>query len=311
MPNAFSKEEVVFFEQVIEGFEPNNITARQVMKFQPPSTVFERSALTIHRPVPYISISKEGLTLATADFTDTTQLSVPSSLNANAASPSDIKNVPFTMNAVELNDPLQRDRKATSAVQALSALVDKDVATKIAQEGTLFVKDVVAAGLTTYGQFSRCEELMSIRDVAIMAPRTIILNPADYNGVSANLAQRDAPMTGTSLTAFERSMIPRIATFDSFKANFMPTQHAANTGVAYLVNLAQRHIPLATDGNGNNVDNRSMTLNVDTGDFVIPLVPDLQQFVECLHFLRDPYPYSFRSIVLPLLAPVYRTGMRI
>ncbi len=269
MANAFSKEEIVFFEQVLQGFDPNNITARQVMKYMPPSTQFERSALSVNRPVPYISVNKDGLTLAEADFADITQLSVPSKLNANASAPSDIKNVPFTMNAVELNDAQQRDRKAESAVQALSALVDKAIATEVAQKGTLFVKDTVAAGLTTYSQFARCEELMSIRDVAIMEPRTIILNPADYNGVAGDLAKRDAPMTGTSLTAFERSMIPRIATFDSFKANFMPTQ-AAKAGTNYVLNGAnQDHDPKATDANGNNVDNRSQTLNVKTGTGVI------------------------------------------
>lgn len=260
--NAFAKEEIVFFEQVLEGFGPNNITARQVSKFQPPSMGFERSALTVHRPVPYISINKDGLALVDADFADTTQLTVPSSLNANANAPSDIKNVPFTMNAVELNDPLQRDRKATSAVQALSALVDKEIATVVANRGSIFIKD--AAALTTYGQIAQCEEQLSIRDVPIMSARTLIMNPTDYNGVSGNLANRDAPPTGVSLTAFERSRIPPVATFDSFKANFMPT-NVFTAASGWLVDGAQFHTPLATDANGNNVDNRTMTLTVDTG----------------------------------------------
>lgn len=263
MANAFSKEEIVFFEQVLEGFDPNNITARQVSKFKPSSTDFERSALSVHRPVPYITLGTEGLTLAGAAFADRTQLTVPSTLNANAGAPSDIKNIPFKMNAVELNDPLQRDRIARSAVQQLSAIVDSAVATEVAQKGSLFIKD--AAALTTYSQLAKAEEVMSIRDVAIMAARTLIMNPADYNGVSGNLAQRDAPPTGVSLTAFERSIIPRVATFDSFKANFMPTQNLA-AGSGYLVNGAnQDHDPLATDGNGNNVDNRTQSLIVDTG----------------------------------------------
>ena len=105
MANAFSKEEIVFFEQVLAGFSPNNITARQVDKFKPPSTEFERSALTVHRPVPYITLGTEGLTLAAAAFADRTQLTVPSTLNSNVSSPSDVKNIPFKMNAVELADP--------------------------------------------------------------------------------------------------------------------------------------------------------------------------------------------------------------
>ena len=262
MANAFSTEERVFFEQVLEGFNPNNITARQVSKFQPPATEFERSALQVWRPTPFISIAQEGLERADADYKDFTQLSVPSALNANASSPSDIKDVPFTMNAVELNDPIKRRQKSDSAIQALSALVDNDIATKIAQRGTLFVKETSA--ITTYTQMNKCEVQMLIRDVPIMNPRTVIMNPTDYNGVSANLANRDSTIMGVSLTAFERSKIPMIATFDSFKANFMPTLTAA-AGSGYLVNGAQRYVPLATDANGNNVDNRTMTLTVDTG----------------------------------------------
>lgn len=264
MANAFAKEEIVFFEQVLAGFDPNNITARQVSKFKPPSTQYERSALTVHRPVPYITLGTEGLTLAPGAFADRTQLTVPSTLNANVGSPSDIKNIPFKMNAVELNDPLQRDRIAMAAVQQLSAIVDSTVAREVANRGSLFIKD--AAALTTYQQIAKAEEAMTIRDVPLTAARTLIMNPADYNGVAGDLAKRDAPPMGVSLTAFERSKIPMVATFDSFKASFMPTQAITAASALYVLNGAnQDHDPKATDANGNNVDNRVQTLNVDTG----------------------------------------------
>ena len=263
MANAFSKEEIVFFEDVLEGFDPNNITARQVMKFKPPSTAFERSALSVHRPIPYITLGTDGLVLAAAAFADRTQLSVPSTLNANDGAPSDIKNIPFNMNAVELNDPLQRDRIAEAAVQQLSAIVDSTVATEIANRGSLFIKN--GAAIATYSDVAQAEETMSIRDVPIMEARTIIMNPRDYNSVAGDLAKRDAPPTGVSLTAFERSKIPTVATFDSFKANFMPTQ-ALTAAAGYLLNGAnQDHDPVATDANGNNVDNRTQSLIIDTG----------------------------------------------
>jgi hypothetical protein len=263
MSNAFSKEEIVFFEQVLAGFDPNNITARQVAKYMPPSTTLERSALSVHRPVPYITLGTEGLTLASGAFADRTQLTVPSTLNANVGAPSDIKNIPFKMNAVELNDPLQRDRIAQAAVQQLSAIADSTIATQVAKRGSLFIKN--GGAITTYAHVAQCEEQMSIRDVPIMAARTLIMNPTDYNSVSSGLANRDAPPTGVSLTAFERSQIPTVATFDSFKANFMPTQ-ALTAAAGYLLNGAnQDHDPLATDANGNNVDNRTQSLIIDTG----------------------------------------------
>lgn len=252
--NGFSKEEIVFFNDVLQGFEPNNITAKQVSKFMAPSTQFERAGLTINRPVPYISTTTTGLTIVPEDKT---QLSVPSSLNSTT----DIHNVPFTMNAIELQDPQQRDRIVQSALIALSAKADNIIATKVAQEGTIVVTD--AAALTTYNQIAAAETPMTLNDVPIMEPRTLIMNANDYNGVSGDLAQRDAPPTGVSLTAFERSIIPSVATFDSFKASFMPSIAAAAGGATLIDGANQRHIPLATDANGQNVDNRSMDLVVD------------------------------------------------
>ena len=259
--NAFGKEEIIFFDQVLAGFDPNNITARQVSKFKPASTQFERSGLTINRPIPYITLGTEGLTLTNVAFADRTQLTVPSTLNANENTPSDIKNVPFEMNAIELNDPMQRDRIATAAVQQLSAIVDSTVANEVAFRGSLFIKDPLP--LTTYSQIAKAEEVMTIRDVAITAPRTLIMNAKDYNGVAGDLAKRDAPPTGVSLTAFERSKIPTVATFDSFKASFMPTVNPANTGTDYQTNAPVSQIPAA------NTDNRTQTLSIDAGDFVI------------------------------------------
>ena len=111
---------------------------------------------------------------------------------------------------------------------------------------------------------------MSIRDVDIMAPRTLIMNPADYNGVSGDLANRDAPLRDSSLTAFERSRIPDVATFDSFKANFMPT-NVFTAAASWTVDGAQFAVPTATDANGNNVDNRTMNLTVQAGSGTVKL----------------------------------------
>jgi hypothetical protein len=267
MANGFAKEEIVFFEQVLEGFDPNNITAKSVSKFSPPSTAFERSALTVHRPIPYQTIGTDGLTLVADDFADRTQLTVPSSLNDNT----DIKNVPFKMNAIELNDPQQRDRIAAGAIQQLSAVADSIVAREVANKGTLFIEE--STPLTKYAQLAKAEEAMSIRDVPIMAARTLIMNPSDYNGVAGDLAQRDAVPVGVSLSAYERSMIPRVATFDSFKANFMPSIKKTPITGKTMGAAAQKHVPASVDVNGNNLDNRSMTITT-AGAGGVPVVGD-------------------------------------
>lgn len=263
--NSFSKEERVFFEEVLEGFNPNNITAMQVDLYKTPSKMFERSDLTIHRPIPYVSITQEGLVKDPGDFQGMTQLTVPSTLNANATAPSDIKNVPFHMNTVELNDPIQREKKKRSAILSLSAKVDNSVATLIANEGTLFIADQATSGIKFYEQVAQCEEAMTIRDISLQDERTIIMNPSDYNRIAGDLADGRKVLTGHGEEAFVRSKIPGgIATFDAFKANFQPTI-VAKAGINYVVDGNQKHIPLSTDANGNNVDNRSQILNIKTG----------------------------------------------
>ena len=254
--NAFSKEEVVFFEQVLEGFDPNNITARQVSKYMAPPMGFERSAMTVHRPVPYIAVPSTGMTIAT--FNEKTQLSVPSLLNLTTH----VINNEFKMNAAQLNDPNQRNMIARAGVRSLSAKMDNVIANKIAKQGTLFIGNTAA--LSKYDDYAAAEAKMTVRDVPIESPRTLIMNANDWNRVAGDLANRGAPPTGMSKNAFERSMVPSIGGFDTFKASFMPNLVAA-AGTGWLVNGAQSHAPVATDGNGNNVDNRYMNLVVDTG----------------------------------------------
>lgn len=257
--NSFSKEEIVFFDKVLAGFDPNNITARQVGKFMPSGTQFERAALTVHRPLPYITLGTTGFTLSDSDFSSRTQLTVPSSLNITT----DFKNIPFKMNAIELKDETQRNRIVTAAVQQLSAIVDSTVATRVAVFGSLFLKD--GAPLTKYGQFAKAEEVMTIRDIALTAARTLILNPADYNGVAAELAQRQSVLEKANLTAFERSKIPNIATFETFKASFMPTQNLTAASGYQVDGAAEFANPTSVDVNDQNVDNRFMELDIKTG----------------------------------------------
>lgn len=293
--NKFSKEERVFFEEVLEGFNPNNITAKQVDIYKVPMKAFERSALKIERPIPYVSIPQEGLTKTDAQFVGMTELTVPSELNANATTPSDIKNVPFHMNAVELNDPTQREKKKRSIILALSAKVDNSIATLIANQGTLFIKDTVTTGIKTYAQIVACEEAMTIRDIPLEDERTLIMNPADYNRAAGDLADGRKVLTGHGEDAYMRSKVPDIGTFNTFKANFQPTLALSPAAGAALIDGAnQKHVPSST------VDNRYMNLTVN-GTTTDPKVGDAFKIngvnsVSMIHKNNTGQPQTFRII---------------
>lgn len=256
MPNAFTKEEVVFFNELLEGFDANNVTAKNVEVYRPSMVSSERSSYTVWRPQPYISRTVDGLDV-TGAFADKTQLSVPATVST-------IKNVPFTLNAKELNDPLQRDRIVQSGIVALSSAVDQAIANNVALTGTLVATKATA--LSQYDDIAVCEALMIEQEVNIDTARNMILNARDYNSMSGNLANRET-MAGKPTNAYERSRVGMVAGFDTFRAGFMPSITGAAGGATLVSGAGQKHVPAAMStavtGETSPVDNRYMELVVD------------------------------------------------
>lgn len=264
MANGFSKSDVVFFEDVLEGFEPNLSVSQHAEKFSPGMQEFVQSGLQIWRPMPYSSLEVTGLNI-TGMYADATQLSVPSSLNTST----DVINVPREMSAVELNDPLRRKGLVESAVLTLAGHAERKVADVAANQGSLVITKSTA--LTGYDDVTPCEAIMSENDIAQNKPKTMAFNIRDYNRMSGELAGKNT-MQGRPDTAYGRSLIgDNVAGFSAFKAQYAKTLAAAGGG-AITVSGAQSHIPVATDANGNNVDNRygnltvSATAGVAAGD---------------------------------------------
>ncbi len=254
MANAFSKEEIVLFELLLEKFDPNNITAKQVMVFRPPMTDQERSGYTVWRPIPYVSTTVSGLDV-TGKFDDFNQLSVPSTIDR-------IENVTWSLNAQELNDPLQRERKAESGAQKLSAVLDNAIATLIGTSGGQVLTKATAA--TGYLDIAAAETRLLADDINIGAARTMILNGTDWQGMAGDLANRET-MMGKPNSAYERSYVGPVAGFDTFRASFNPTLGIQTS--AATIDGDQSQIPLATvtnavNGGESNVDNRFFDLSV-------------------------------------------------
>lgn len=257
MANAFSKEEIVLFEEILEKFDPNNISAKQVSVRTPTMQQQERAGYTDWRPMPYVSQTVSGLDI-TGQAGDLTQLSVPTRIDV-------IENVPWKMNAQELNDPQQRTRKADSAVQQLSALVDRAVANLVGLTGTLVVTSNGPS--SGYDDIAAMETRMIEEDINVGAMRTSILNARDWQGMSSNLANRET-MQGKPNSAYERSYVGPVAGFDTFRASFQPTLAPA-AGTVSTGGAPQSHVPTATlpnnvNGGQANVDNRYFDLDVNT-----------------------------------------------
>lgn len=259
MANAFSKEEMVAFDEVCEGFEDALVLSRHVAKYQTDAQSMERTSDTIWRPMPYIAQSFDG-TDQTANFYDNTQLSVPATIGFQ-------KSVPWSMTANELRDALQEGRLGDAAKQKLASDINVAVMNVAANSGTVVVKRTAAAS----GFDDVAEAEAAFNELGInMFDRKMCLSSRDYNNMASNLAGRQT-IAGKPQKAYEKAFVGPIAGFDTYKLDYA-NRLTAKAGVTVTVNGAnQYYTPAATStagtGETSNVDNRyqNLTIGVSSG----------------------------------------------
>lgn len=260
MANAFSKEERVAFEDILEGFQDALVLSRNVAVYNTDQTMMERTNNVIWRPQPYIAQSFDG-TDQTANFQNMTQLSVPATIGFNKSSP-------WIMTATELRDALQEGRLGDAAKQKLASDINVAVMNVASQQGTLVVKRTAAA--TGFDDVAQCEAIMNEQGVQAF-DRYLALSTRDYNGMANNLAGRQT-MQGKPVTAYEKAYVGMVASFDTYKLDYANriaaaaggagiTMSTLDAGGNYYTPVAAR---VATTGEMSNVDNRYQTITVST-----------------------------------------------
>jgi len=270
MTNAFSKEERVAFEEILEGFNDALVLSRNVAIYNTDSTMMERTGNVIWRPQPYIAQSFTGTDM-TSNFKDFTQLSVPSTLGFN-------KSVPFILTATELRDALQEKRLGDAAKQKLASDINVAVMSVASLQGTLVVKRTAAA--SGFDDVAQCEAIMNEGGVPAY-DRYLALSTRDYNGMASNLQVATRSFGNPkSNAAYERAYVGPVASFDTYKLDYANRIPAAAGGGSITISTtdagAQFYTPRATSTAGTgetaNVDNRyqtvtvSSTTNVAAGD---------------------------------------------
>lgn len=261
MANAFSKEEIVAFEDILEGFNDALILSKNITVYNTNGVTMERARDTIWRPQPYIAQSFDrtiGTSIA-GDVSNMTQLSVPSTLGFSKCSA-------WQMNALELRDALQEGRLGDSAKQKLASDINLSVMDLAAAQGTLVVPVATAAG--TYDDVALCDSIMNEQGV-MAGDRYLALSSRDYNGMAGNLAVATRSFTGNkSANAYERSYVGPVAGFETYKLDYANRCAANAATVTIATNGAQvRYVPQATTtstGGVLNVDNRYQTVTVSS-----------------------------------------------
>ena len=270
MANAFSKEERVAFEDILEGFQDALVLSRNVSLYNTNSTEMERSNNIIWRPEPYIMQSFTGTDM-TSNFKDDTQLAVPATLGFS-------KSVPWVLTATELRDALQEGRLGFGAKQKLASDINVAINNVAALQGTLVVKRTTAA--SGFDDVAQADTLMNESGVP-QFDRYLALSSRDYNGMANNLSALSRSFGNPkSNTAYEKAYVGPVSGFETFKMDYAYRKAAQLGGAGLTISTLDAavnyYIPKATStagtGETQNVDNRyqtvtvSSTTNVAAGD---------------------------------------------
>lgn len=285
MANAFSKEEIVLYDQVLEGFQDALVITKQVSIFNTDSTTMERANNTIWRTQPYIGVSYSGMD-QTANFQDNTQLSVPATLGFS-------RSVPWFLDAQQLRDASQEGQLAKAAAQKLASDINLGMTNLAMLQGTAVVKRTVAA--SGYTDVALCDSILNERGVPNY-DRSMVIPTRNYNDMADNLQVATRSFgNAKSENAYSKAYVGPVSGFDTFKADYgARLQAAAGSGITIstLDAAAQYYTPKATSqsattGETSNVDNRfqrvtvSATTNIVAGDaFTIATVNSVHEITK-------------------------------
>jgi hypothetical protein len=270
MPNSFSKEERIAFEDLLEGFQDALVLSKNVSVYRTDQTMMERTSDVIWRPQPYVAVSYDGTDMTT-NFDDYTQLSVPATVGF-------AKSVPWIMSATELRDALQEKRLGDAAKQKIASDINVAVMNVAALQGTLFVKRPAAAA--GFDDVAQCDAIMNEQGVQSDS-RYLALSTRDYNGMANNL-QAASRSFGNDISnaALRRAYVGPVSSFETYKLDYAVNLAAAAGGGSITINTLPAggnvYVPraqtIAVTGERANVDNRfqtvtvSSTTNVKAGD---------------------------------------------
>jgi hypothetical protein len=264
MANSFSKEERVAFESLLEGFQDALVMSRNVAVYNTDQTMMERTGDVIWRPQPYIAVSYFGSN-AGSNFKDVTQLAVPSSITIQ-------RHVPWVFNARELRDMLQEGRISQAAEQRLASDINQSVIDVASFQGSIFIKRPTATG---FDDIAVIEAAMNERGIPF-EDRKLVLSTRDYNALASDL-QKASRSFGNQISdkALRKSFLGEIASFETFKADYLRRKVAAAGGSITISTLdgASNYNPKATSaaitGEISNVDNRFQTVTVSSTTNVV------------------------------------------
>jgi hypothetical protein len=248
--NALTKDLEILFENFVVGFDAACVLSREAAFFFPDQKSMQRAGDVVYRPQDYHMDTVSGLDISAATPTDIIQRMVP----AVYKSP---ENILYKLDAKEMRDPEHKKQAGQAAGLRLSAKIDSDLYSAIALQGGNVIKKV---GAITWDDAALAEAVLIAKGMPLGVSRKLVFNPFDYSAIAKDLGNR-AYLGQTSLDAYERSRVPDIATFRTFRSDNLQNLQAVGTVTSTTVSGAQSFTPSAMTGD-LPTDNRRMTLVV-------------------------------------------------
>ncbi len=252
------KQEIVAFDNMLEGFDDMLVIAQEVEKYNMPGGPQGQARMNdkIWRPVPYIPAVYDGFD-QTSNFGNITQLAAPISVGIH-------KSTPVSIGAKDGRDQEAIDRYFRDAALSLASQVNLSCFNVAANWATLVSKRTVAA--TGYDDLADMSAIMVEQGVPNYGKKAFY-SARDYLKMAGNIAKPATSDSPLARSAYERAYVKSIGNFDLFENDQTKILPAAGaTGVTITNTQPLYYTPVAAnfdvDGNPTNVDNRVQTISI-------------------------------------------------
>jgi len=253
MPNSLAKAALVAFEEFVEGFDAACVLSKEVQtRFPDPTDVQRSPGKTEWLSQDHGAVLQTGLDISGSADDPVIERKIPLTYRSP-------DNVRYSLNADEANDPVLMREKGKAAAMRLSAEVETQMQAAIAARAGLVVRKV---GAFTWDDGANAEAQLIVRGYSQGSEKKLFLNPMDYLQVAKDLGNR-AYMGDLSKSAYERSQVPPIACFRTFRTDQVTNVTAIGTVTNTLVNGAGQSLTVAAMSGDLPQDNRQMVLNCD------------------------------------------------
>lgn len=236
MPNAIAKDLELMFEEFVEGYDAACVISMEAETSYPDPKLMQRAGDTFYKKQDYQAAVVTGLDVSGSTRTDVIERFVPTVFRTP-------DNVIYELDAKELRDPVHMKKMGKASALRLAAEVDRNLYAAVAATASIVVKKV---GVLAWDDGATAEALAVSRGIAA-SDLKLFMNPFDYKDVAKDLGNR-AYLGDRNLSAYERSKVPDIANFATFRTDNVANLAAIGTVTSTVVSGNTSHTVTAMTG---------------------------------------------------------------